>query len=164
MALTIEDGTIVQNANSYVTLAEVREYATQRGLTLPTADVSLEPLVVRAYDYLESLAYKGVPIEALQPSSWPRKLVYVNGTELPDDEIPLDLKKANCQLAYEANTVNLQPTTSGQKVVREKVDVIEVEYEANGVSSNSPVFKTVESLLKNLISSGGIGSTLTIRI
>jgi len=33
MAIIVEDGTIVANSNSYVTAAELKSYAVERGIT-----------------------------------------------------------------------------------------------------------------------------------
>ena len=50
MALVIEDGSRVAGANSYVTLAEARAFASARGVTLSAVDATLEPFVIKAFD------------------------------------------------------------------------------------------------------------------
>ena len=45
MALTIEDGSGVAGANSYIDVAAARTYAAARGLTLPAADGDVEALL-----------------------------------------------------------------------------------------------------------------------
>jgi len=52
MTLIIETGAIVDNANSYNTIAEITAYIELRGYT---AAATLEADAVRAYDYLSSL-------------------------------------------------------------------------------------------------------------
>tara|TARA_R110002096_G_scaffold327284_7_gene521309 strand:+ start:12129 stop:12557 length:429 start_codon:yes stop_codon:yes gene_type:complete len=54
MALIIEDGTIVANANSYNTVAEITAYVELRGYT---AAATLESDAVRMYDYMSALSW-----------------------------------------------------------------------------------------------------------
>lgn len=164
MALIIEDGTIVADANSYVTVAEARSYCSSRGLTIPENDTELEALIVSGFDYLESLLFKGNVIEPHQPSKWPREEVYVNGEELDSSVIPTDLKNANARLSFEATLTDLLPTGSGPEVVREKVDVVEVQYAESGSSSVAPNFRAVDALLQDLLdpNANSIGRTLRI--
>lgn len=53
--LIVEDGTIVENANSYNTVADITAYIELRGYTVSD---TLETDAVRAYDYLSSLNWK----------------------------------------------------------------------------------------------------------
>jgi len=53
MALIIEDGTLVANADSYVTLAVARAFAEKRGL-VPVATDALEADLIKAMDFIES--------------------------------------------------------------------------------------------------------------
>jgi hypothetical protein len=132
--LVVEDGTGVDGANSYVEVEEVRAYAALRGLVLPTLDTQLEPLVVRAMDYLESkrASYKGSKVnEGSEYLQWPRQYVYVDGVELGIDTIPRELKYAQCQLAFELQTVDPHRTTSGQVIRKEQVSSVVTEYAVN---------------------------------
>jgi len=78
----IEDGTIVTNANSYVTLAEIKAYATARNITLGT-DPVIESQSVLAVDYLESkrTQYQGSKVSELQELQFPRYNVKIDGFE-----------------------------------------------------------------------------------
>ena len=51
MALIIENGTIVANANSYATVAELRGYAALRGATVPTDDAQCEYMLIKAMPF-----------------------------------------------------------------------------------------------------------------
>jgi len=72
--LTVEDGSIVTGANSYVSLAAARSYAAARGATVPAADADLEVMIIKAMDYLESHRdqFLGDSVERDQPLSFPR--------------------------------------------------------------------------------------------
>ncbi len=54
MSLIIEDGSIVEGANSYVTLEEARAYALQRGVVLPTVSPDLFKAVEDAITSVEN--------------------------------------------------------------------------------------------------------------
>lgn len=157
MPLIIEDGSIVENANSYLTVQEVRDFASARGYSLPNQDSEVEVLVIKAMDYLESLAdkYKGVktaPSE--QELQWPRYDVYVEEQYVESYLIPKSIKNALAQCVVESVSAPLvsapQPT-----VKKNKVDIIETEYFDSGVSRSEVDFTRIESFLAPLIKSSG---------
>jgi len=152
MALIIETGTSQATSNSYITVAECKAYATLRGFTLPSTDAAIEVLIIKASDYLESLDFKGEKTSALQALEFPREGLVVSGEEVASDAIPEKLKQAQCRLAYEANSIDLLPTGNGREVIKEKVDVLEVQYAEKGTSVDKPTFTSVDSLLKDFIS------------
>lgn len=168
MAIVVEDGTIVANANSYVTVAETTAYATARGVTLDEDSV-VETQLIRAMDYLEAqgASYKGCKVNpAEQVLQWPRKGVEIEGTDYPSNKIPNTLKQAQMRLVVElTNGVDIMPTRSGGFVKREKVDVIETEYsEAVGVGI-APEMTAVDALLQPLYATGLVGMSLsTVRV
>lgn len=154
---------IVVGTNSYITEAELTDYATARGITISgTAEV----LLIKAMDYLLSLEdrWQGARTDAAQALGWPRTPVYVYGTLIADDAIPQSLKDAQAQLAIEADSQALQVTVApGGKgsVLREKVDVIEVQYD-KGISNSQPIFTAVNGLLKPLFKTTGGGSNFSV--
>lgn len=157
MALTVEDGSIVTGANSYITLAEARAYATDRGVTLSATDADLEPLLIKATDYLESFAdrYKGEVVEYDQPLSWPRAYAEFRGYEIDAATIPESLKRAQMQAVIELhNGVDLMPTETGARVKREEVGPIKTEYDLSR-SPSLPNMPLLESILGPLLKSGG---------
>lgn len=157
MALIIEDGSSVSNANSYITVAEARSFADLRNLLLPTSDADLEVLIIKAFDYLESLDYKGVHANPPQSAEFPRRNLYLQGILFPESQIPYKLKQAQSQLTFEAVNTDLQPTGNGREVLKEKVDVVEVQYAEKGINVARPTFTSVNSFLKDLIK-GGLSS------
>lgn len=143
MTLVIEDGSNVANANSYVTLDEIRDFAQARNETMPSDDAALEGMAIQAMDYLEGLRskYQGKKTYSDQPLQWPRSGVLIDCASWPEDKIPKELKNAQCQLCIEQLTFpDLSPSSDGFAVSREKVDVIEVEYAAgSNYASATPV-------------------------
>lgn len=156
MPLILETGEGLEDSNTYVTLDELGEYAADRLETLPTQENQQTALLIKAMEYLESIDdFKGTRIKQSQSLDWPRQGVYVDGFPLDKTKIPKALKRAQMQLAIEAMSFDLMPSTDGFAVASEKVDVIEVEYATGGRLSGStapavPTFPKVDALLRQL--------------
>ena len=164
MALIIEDGSIVTGANSYVSLAEARVYATARNKPLPTDDTALEALLISAMDYLEAqrARFEGSKVSAEQELQYPREGVIIDGIELASNAIPSILKQAQIRLAMEANAgVDLMPTRTGGFVKKEVVGPIETEYSEKVGVSVEPEMSAVEALLAPLFAPRSVGTFLT---
>lgn len=111
MALIIEDGSIVANADSYVTTAEITAYANKRGFTVPTSESDLEKIAILAIDYMQSKKYIGNLVESGQALAFPRRDI----EDLADDVIPQAIKNAQIELAIAAHTNDLlisEPTAT----------------------------------------------------
>lgn len=137
MPLIIEDGSIVPNANSYVTLQEIKDYADARGFAYPD-DTKLEQNTILSTDYLQSKCYQGYQVSpSTQSLLWPREDVYIYGELQASDSIPSQLKNAQIELALAASNETLltDGSQSGDNVKREKTDMIETEYYEGGKSS-----------------------------
>lgn len=161
MALEVEDGTGKDDAQTYVTAEEARDFALLRGETLSATDSVVEVLLVKAMDWLEGQDWKGTPTSETQALAWPRE--DVDGYD--NNEIPTKLKNAQCQLVLEALVYDLAPSGDGKQVIKEKVDVIETEYAPASTSAPIPAFPKVEAWIKTLIGNpGGIGLLRTVRI
>lgn len=158
MALIVEDGSIVPDAESYVTVAELRNYAGKRGVELPADDVECEVLLIKAMDFLGTYdaRWKGQRTDATQALAWPRKGVTLNGAAWPSDAIPGALKAGQCSLAIVAQTMDLMPSInrSEANLKRRKVGGLEREWFDRGeVTGNAalPLITAVESLLAPLL-------------
>lgn len=156
MALIIENGTGVANANSYGDLADCRDYATARGVTLGSdADVTVK--LILATDYLEALEYVGRKVLNSQALSWPRQCVQFDfDTPFPTNQIPANLILAQYQLVIEqANGIIIQPSTDyagqGGFIIEDKTGPLDTKYsERIGVTSE-PLTPKVTSLLRGLV-------------
>ncbi len=135
----------------YGTEAGLTAYATARGYTLTLAP---SVLLNRAHDYLESLNYIGSKTDSTQEAEWPRKDAVVDGVTLPSDTVPQDIINAEYQAAIGIDEGADPLAVSSQSIKRERVDVIEVEYQ-DGTSSaaSNPVLRG--RLSKYLASSAG---------
>jgi hypothetical protein len=156
MALTV-------GVNTYVTAAELAAYAAARGIE-PAGDPDV--LLTKAMDYLDTLEdqWQGERSVEGQNLAHPRYPVYIYGSLQPSNSTPQQLKNAQCQLAIEADTQELMPTTAvGGKgsVVEETVDVITVKY-AEGYSNSQPIFSAVNKILKPIMIPVAGGSNFAV--
>lgn len=166
MSLIIEDGTIVAGAESFVTVAEARDWASKRGVTLSATDSVVEVLLRKACDFLQSveLRYKGARVDDAQALAWPRQQVYLYGntTAIATTYVPQQLKDAQCQLAIDAVSRDLQPTGDGRQVVMKQVDVLVTQYSDTKSSSVTPIFNKALSILAPLLRNVGPLSTTRV--
>ena len=171
MAVTIvvEDGTIVADANSYISVADARAYAEQRGVTLPVSDDEVGAMIINSTDYIESFECKfaGERVSTEQELSWPRADAYLCGsdTPFPSDQIPKDLKKAQCAsvIALSQGLVLMPNITAQDYVTEETVGPITTKY-ANPIQTGIETkFTGIESLLERLYPDCGCNGGLAIR-
>jgi hypothetical protein len=115
-AIIVEDGTGVTNANSYVSEAEVRTYAEDRGITVGT-DSAVAILIFNAMDYMNAQydeRWVGVKTDDANALAWPRTGICMNGVDIPDDVIPNDIKQAQMILCMAVNSkITLYSNTAG---------------------------------------------------
>jgi len=164
MALIVENGSIVEGANSYATLAQIRAYAADRGVTLSDDDTVLTPYAILATDYLESKSdlFVGKQVQTNQPLSWPRQgVIQTDNSYFPTNQIPPALVNAQCQLVIEQvqNGVTLLPTIdrfhTGGFVTHEKLGPMETTFSERVGTTVEPIMPAVDSLLKSLMFIGG---------
>jgi hypothetical protein len=97
--LTVEDGSVVENANSYVTLEDCTAYHASLG-NEDWEDVDgQEEAILRAMAWLETQPWKGQKTDYDNPLQWPRSYVTLDGLEVPDDEVPTAVVRALCEAA-----------------------------------------------------------------
>ena len=135
MALTIEDGTIVSNANSYVTDLEYVTYAAFRGLSIGTSAAIRETELIKSMDYLQNQDYIGLRTEPdNQILPWPRRSAYLYGRTIDSATIPQELKNAQIEGAVAAFTQLLQINEVTENVSSEKLDTLSISYHSRGKS------------------------------
>lgn len=124
MALVLEDGTGLTNAESYVDESYVNAYFLKRGNTEWDSITNKESRIVLAMDFIENnYTYLGTKLVSTQSLSFPR---LIDGETV----YPIAIKNALCELALKANNGDLLQDT-GKTTIREKVGTLEVEYDAN---------------------------------
>ena len=140
MALTIEDGTIVERADSYVSLSDAQQYLTDRG----NATVITEEHLRDACDYINHfrLRYKGDKLQPVQSNmQWPRKDVYLDGLELPDTVIPDCVIFAQIESAVEIAQGRPPLETLSTRILKKKtVGPISREWDTSQRTREQPSF------------------------
>jgi hypothetical protein len=167
MALVVEDGSNVADADSYISLADAEAYyLTYQGVAWDAtiSDDLKEAAIRRAARYLDAIWWKGERTNKReQAMAWPRYgATDCDGTLIASGVVPVEVVNANALLAfYEADNPNaLDPTVTLNAIARrEKVDVIEVEYRDGPVTAESarPVVTAAQDQIRCLILGGRPG-------
>lgn len=159
MTIVVEDGSLDETgANSFISLADFKSYASARGLTLPV-DATVESHLVKAADYINSYSdrFIGSLVDRDQPMSWPRDNVVIEGWEWEPNEIPRQVISLQCALTVElVNGQDIYNPASALPVVREKVDVIEVEYANPGQPAKMSKTRESQAILRLLLKNAGL--------
>lgn len=157
MTLTVEDGSLVTSANSYVSVVDAEAYATARGLTF-TADT--EQLLVQAMDYLEQQNFIGIKYTDTQALQWPRSYVYIDTYLFAYDDIPQQLINAQVEIALAIDAGFSPLSNITPSIKRKKLDTLEIEYQAG--SGNNTYVKKINNWLRKLIQNSGSGNVIKV--
>jgi len=147
MAFEIEDGSGKSNANSFISVADCDSYHALRGNTnwATLTNTEKEQAIVRATDFMQQVySWKGSRKTDTQALAWPRYYVERDNGYYPSDAIPNEVKNACAELAFKAAGGDLSPDIA-QRVIREKIGPIEVEYDKNGVQFTT--YRAINNLL-----------------
>jgi len=159
MSLVIESGSGSATAESYISVEDASAYFTARGVTtwdaLDTgeATVNREAALRKATDYLTAVyrdRWEGVRYTEDQALDWPRAGVVRDSWQVDTDEIPIEVQRAEAELALKSASDDLLADQT-QGVVKEKVGVIEVEYNPNSPAATR--YKQIESMLRPYLNS-----------
>lgn len=154
MALIVEDGSGVINANSYGSIVDAKAYAVDRGIDLGTDNSKITAWLIQGTDYLESFNYVGLENVFGQALSWPRKFVRFDiDTVFPTNQIPTNLVKALFELVIvQFNGLVLSPVSDGSPfVTEEKVDVLLEKFSERISTTGQPILPKILSLLRGMI-------------
>ena len=144
--IIVEDGTIVANANSYVSEADLSTYASDRGVTLTE---SMDVLIIKAMDYVDTLYFAGDKYLEEQALQWPRGELFIYGFEVDYNEIPQLLIDGLCEVAIGIDDGNNPLEPEERKTLMEKVGDIQVEYSEG--SRTYTYLRTANAKLKRLV-------------
>jgi len=149
-SIIVETGNNTSGANSYLSVADVIQYAKDRQYTFQT---SVSVLIIKAMDYIETLSYKGSKLTRDQGLQWPRYNVIIDGYYLDSNIIPNDLKKglAECIIAIDQGNDPMQNIPV--QVLRQKVDTLEIEYQPG--SPQYEINRKIKNVMWKLLAGGG---------
>lgn len=156
MALIIETGQVVEGANSYVSLSDANQYLADRDYDT----VLTEGQLLRGADYINSFRtrYKGYKqTNVLSNMQWPRAFAVIDNYLINSNVIPAVIPDAQVEAAYEiAQNRDPHETTSTRPIKREKLDVLEIEYDTQaGRYVPDYEYRKVEALLRPLFKNTG---------
>jgi len=168
--IVVETGAGLVDSNAYVSVADARTYATNRGVTLPADNDQVAVMLIEATDYIESKAcqFGGVPTSDTQALSWPRSGWIPKGKEtpFPSDAIPKNLVNAQCALVIAVSQgISLLPNTSASDYVTEEtVGPITTKYADPIAVGVTPNLGAADALLAPLFSYCGQGGIRSDRV
>lgn len=135
MALVVETGAGLTNANAYVAVVEVDAYASDRGITdwAALSNTAKESAILSATTYLDAnFMYSGSLTNPAQALSWPRTDAYdrANNVPVPPNIVPTTIKRACMDLAVKSGTgtILLEDQPHGGAIKSEQVGPLKVEY------------------------------------
>lgn len=163
MALIVEDGSLVANADSYISLEDAQtfvenyysEYDSDAAVFLGLSTGRQEVIARRAtYDLDRKYRnrWKGFKRVQSQSLDWPRvDVADEDDYDVPEDSIPRRLQRAQIEIMIRlANEVAIfEDQARGGRIKSEKVDVIAVSYFANAPSTT--LFEGLDAVLKGLL-------------
>ena len=152
MTIIVETGTIVPNANSYVSTADLTAYAIARDITL-VGDP--ESLLIQAMDYIETQQYQGSKLSYTQGLQWPRVNVFIDGWYHDSNTIPKELKNGEMETAIAIDQGTAPDANIERFAIMEKVGDLQVQYAANAPSNT--INKKIQNWLYKLLAGGGAG-------
>jgi len=152
MALIVEDGAGLPNAESYVSVADCQAYATAHGLQFAGEASALEAALRNATQYLDTAyTYRGQRQTDTQALEWPRTVA---------DGVPREVVNACCELAARALKGPLWQDVSSSTMgaaTEKTVGPITVKYaEATGVRNDGQAnYAGVNAMLRRWLASFG---------
>lgn len=164
MSLIVEDGSIVENANAYVSLDDCSAYCSARGLTFVSSPSTTgEEAIIRATAAIDATyrgRFPGYKVSGRDQSlEWPRGQAYdYEGLLINGDEVPIEIVQATCEAAVRelATPGSMMPDLErGGAIKRLKAGSAEIEYD--GFASVRTAFSIIDGILSAILTSGGGG-------
>lgn len=158
MPLIVEDGSIVPNADSYISLADARALAANYGLELPEDDIAAEVALRNGATYvgLAEPQMCGRRVSAKQSLAYPRTGVTLNGFPVANNAIPKQviLAQVIASATYGAGT-EVRANSDGRSVQTERVEgAVTVTYFNNGNSGATTAITAADDALRPLLCGG----------
>ena len=156
MALIVEDGTGVANADSYISLADARTRAVILGVSLNATDGTAEQQLQQATLYIDREYrdnFQGTKMSRDQALQWPRTPVLIDDYMLDSDSIPQELVDAQIYAAAQLEAGNsFYSNNDGKSVKMEEVTgAVKVEYFNTGKTGTQVRFSDVQNAINPLL-------------
>jgi hypothetical protein len=159
MALIVETGNGLADAESYISIADADTYFLNRGITAWSgSDHHKEEALRRATDYMEGRYYgqwKGQRKYPEQALAWPRVEVFdTDGYEISDSSVPVQVKRACAEYAMRALTATLLPDETAPGITSESVSIpgpISKSVSYSGTKTTMSVYYAVDRILRPVL-------------
>ena len=157
MALIVEDGTGLTDAESYISVADATTYATAHGLTAWTGtDQAKEAALRNATQYIDTTyQFRSAKFDYYQALEFPRQM-----WDWDLDPLMVKVRSATVELAVKALTENLFADVEPSVVTRVKVGPIEKETKPVSTAGQKR-FANVDAMLRQLTT--GLGNVSVVR-
>lgn len=168
----VEDNTGLSNATSYVSVSEMEQYWFNLGYTFDgLTDNDKKRLLNKSTINIDNsyrMGFPGYRATDTQSLEWGRVgAFYLDGYDIPDGVVPIEVKNAVNEMAYlinQGNDPNAIISKSG-KIIAEssKVDVISesVKYE-EGTTLYQDIYTSVDNALSRI--TGGVNDYFTLTV
>lgn len=164
MSLIVETGQAGADSESYASVADADAYQAKRGNdlwgTITTAEK--EEALRRATDYMGQeyrRRWAGIRKTNIQALDWPRYQVPIDDSGAyayySSDTVPILVVNACIEIAFKAAQGDLSPDIA-QRVIREKVDVLEVQYSDHGPQYTT--YRAIDNMLSAFMGGGSFGA------
>ena len=163
MALVVETGVGLADADSFISLEGARAFAAKFGITLPADDTAAEVALRQGCQYVElqQKCFSGSRLTTTQALSWPRTgATNVYSFDYADGYMPKQLGFAQVYAAAEyAAGTDVRATDDGKSIASEEVTgAVAVSYFNNGKTGSSVVItRAMDALSPLLVVSGNNG-------
>jgi len=169
----VEDGTGLDNATSYVSIDEFKQYAENNGydITALDTDASIQVLLNKSTFVIDSTymsVFPGYRGSSEQTLEFPRvDAFYIDGYAIKSDEVPKEIKNAVCEMAFlKFNGIDLQPVLEKSGSLRSEMVQVDVIKEAkeyfSGTDYDRDVLLVVEDALARI--TGGVSALYKLNI
>jgi len=170
----VEDGTGLTDSNSYVSIADMKQYWDNMGYDYSalTTDEMVQVLLIKHTRIIEGTygaKYPGSRNSSEQALGWPRTgAKYLDGYTIESSVVPLEVVAAVCESAYAGTSgTELQPVDSQENIESYSVtvDIItETTKYSTPTGSKRPEVTAVKDALVRLIRFAKYGGTGIMRI
>jgi hypothetical protein len=140
MALIVEDGTARPDAEAYISVANASAYFAARNNATWAAlasDAVREGCLRLGAEYMTQAyrgRWKGYRVSAAQALDWPRQSITIEDSVLnayvPFTSVPIEVQRANAELALMANSGALAPNLE-RGVLAEQIGPLKVDYDSD---------------------------------
>jgi hypothetical protein len=175
MAIVVEDGSGLANAETYISVADATSYFTKRGKGDAWDEVEDKEAALRlATEYMLAVyrpLWAGARVTDTQALDWPRvdvpRLDSAGGyrtypSYYAQNVVPEEVKRACAELALKTPNGDLLIDQEARQVKREKVGPLETEY-FDGASGGEQIrYPMVDAMLQMLLSDEGNGYSAPI--